>query len=199
VINLLPPSYRQTLRLNRLHSVARRWLFIVLLATIGLALVLATGWFYINKQEGDLKQSIATTNAELTAQNLSQVQKDAKTLTNNIKTINEVLSREIRFSDLIKDIGRVMPPGAILSALSVSKVSGGIDLQANAKDHPSAAQVAVNLSDPSKDIFSKIDIVSITCNPVQTTNNGYPCFAIYRAQFSATAHSRYQGLAKEDQ
>src|SRR5579872_6188924 len=107
MINLLPPAYRQTLRSHYLHTIARYWLAVIWLSTAGLVVVLAGGWFYINQQSNDLRQSIATTNQELATQNLSQVQKEAKTLTGNIKTINQVLSRELRFSDLIQDIGKV--------------------------------------------------------------------------------------------
>lgn len=195
MINLLPPIYRQALRSNRLNSLLRHWLIIIWLASAGLVVILAAGWLYINQQTKNLNTAIADTNSQLAAQNLDQVQKDAKNLTNNIKTINQVLGQEIRFSDLIQDIGKVMPSGSVLNSLTLSKASGTLDLSASAKDYASAAQIAVNLSDPKNQIFNKVDIVSITCG---STSN-YPCGGTFKTLFSKTAQARYLGVAKEAQ
>jgi len=192
VINLLPGEYRHSLKTARLSSQLRRWLFVLWAAIAGLVIIMVVGWFYINQQSKNLTQDIANTNAELTDQNLGQVQKDTRTLTGNIKIINQVLGREIRFSDLIQDIGKVMPNGTILDSLTLSQVSGAIDLSASAKDYNSAAQIAINLSDPQNQIFNKVDIVTISC-----TGNGssYPCNGSFKALFSKTTLARYQGAA----
>jgi len=195
VINLLPPAYRQTLRSHRLNTAAKKWLVVIWLSTLGLVLVMGGGWFYMNQQSKNLKQSIASTNQQLTDQNLDQVQQDAKTLTTNIKTINQVLGREIRFSDLIQDIGKVMPSGTVLDSLMLNQVSGALDLSASAKDYASAAQIAVNLSDPNNQIFNKVDIVSISCS---NNASAYPCSGTFKALFNKTTQSRYLGVAKED-
>jgi hypothetical protein len=120
---------------------------------------------------------------------LAGTQKKAKDITNNIKTINQVLSREIRFSDLISHIGSVMPPGTVLSGLTLSKVDGALDLSATAKDYSSATQIAVNLSDPKNKIFDKVDIVSINCS--STVGSTYPCGASFRTLFSKTTQSQF--------
>lgn len=194
MINLLPPIYRQSLRSHRRSSLTRRWLIITWLSTIGLVLVMAVGWFYINQQSNNLRQAIAHTQADLKAQNLDKVQKDAATLSNNIKTINQVLSREIRFSSLIQDIGKIMPPGTVLDSLTLTQATGALDLSAKARDYASAAQIAVNLSDPKNQIFSKIDIVNVKCS---NEAGAYPCAASFRTLFSKTAQSNYQGVAKD--
>lgn len=196
MINLLPPAYRQTLRSRHQQRLVRAWLVVLWLSTAALALILVGSWVYINKQSNDLKQSIASTNQELAAQNITKVQKDAKTLTNNIKTINQVLSREIRFSDLIQDIGKVMPSGTVLNSLTLGQATGALDLSASAKNYATAAQIAVNLSDPANMIFNKVDINSISCSSASTA---YPCTGSFRALFSKTAQSRYLGVAQGSQ
>ena len=196
MINLLPPQYNKQLHSSRLNSRLKKWIGFIWLATAGLALILIMGWFYIDQQDKNITQAVSDTKAELAAQNLTKVQQDSKELTNNIKTIDKVLSSEVRFSDLIQDIGKVIPQGTVLDSLMLSQVSGGIDLSAGAKNYESAAQVAVNLSDPDNKLFSKVDIVSISC-----TNSAsvYPCTAIYRALFNKSAQAHYQGVAQESQ
>jgi len=104
--------------------------------------------------------------------------------------IDKVLSQEIQFSGLIQSIGSYMPAGAVLGTLSLSdKVTGSIDLSANTKDYASAAQVAVNLSDPKDDLFSKVDIINISCN--SAAEKTYKCSATFRALFSKTAQTKF--------
>jgi len=127
---------------------------------------------------------------DLVRQDLAGIQKQAKDITTNIKIINQVLSREIRFSGLISQIGSAMPPGSILSGLTLSsKVDGALDLSANAKDYTSATQIALNLSDPKNQIFDKVDIVNINCSSVSASP--YPCGATFRVLFSKSTKSQF--------
>ena len=189
MINLLPPELVARLRFSHQNAALRRWLGIFVLATIGLIFILGFGWIYIDQQNKNLNRNLEVTKLQLQAQDLDGTQKKAKDISGNIKVINQVLSREIRFSDLISQIGSVMPPGAILSSLTLNKVDGGLDLSASAKDYTSATQIAVNLSDPKNEIFDKVDIVNINC-PADS-NNFYPCSASFRALFSKTTQSKF--------
>jgi Tfp pilus assembly protein PilN len=172
VINLLPTDYAMSIRFGRQNTVLRSWLIGAVAAIAGLIIIFAGGWIYINQQAKTLQKNIDTTNQQLKAQNLAQVQKDAKEITGDIKVISQVLGTEIRFSDLIQAIGNDMPPGAVLSALSLSKVSGAVDLTTGVTNYSSAAQIAVNLSQSKNDLFSKVDIISVNCTN-STTCAGY--------------------------
>ncbi len=189
MINLLPSDYGASLRFAHLNSIMRRWLVVSLLAGAGLVLIMVVGWVYINQQNKNLTRNIDSVNQQLQAEDLAGTQKKAKDITSNIKIINQVLSREIRFSELISHIGTVMPPGTVLSGLTLSKVDGGLDLSATARDYTSATQIAVNLSDPKNQIFDKLDIVNINCS--STSGNAYPCSATFRALFSKATQSQF--------
>ena len=175
--------------------VLRKWLIGMAGAILGLIVIVAGGWLYINQQAKTLQTNINTTQAQLKAQNLAQVQKDAKEITGDIKVINQVLGTEIRFSDLIQAIGNDMPQNTVLGALSLSKVSGAIDLTAEAKDNPSAAQIAVNLTNSDNDLFSKVDIVSVNCN--SASDQAYKCAVSLRALFSTAARTKFLSVPKE--
>ncbi len=188
MINLLPPNYAMQIRYGRRNANLRRWLLGMLVATTGLVVIIAGGWLYLDSQAKSLEHDNVSGQQELKAQNLTQVQKDATEISGDVKVINQVLSREIKFSALMQDIGKAMPPGTILGSLTLNKIDGAIDLSANAKDYTSAAQIAVNLSDSKNNLFSSVDIVSVNCSGGNTT---YKCSANFKALFRNTAKSRY--------
>src|SRR4029078_7954449 len=121
MINLLPPDHAAMIRAARQNTTLRKWLIGALIAIALLIMILLSGWIYIDRQTKDLQKNVSLTQQQLQAQNLSKVQSDAKAITGDIRVINQVLSNEIRFSDLIQAIGRVMPKGAVLDSLSLNK------------------------------------------------------------------------------
>lgn len=196
MINLLPPAYADSIRYGRINSKLGKWLLAMILAIVGLILILAFGWLYIRNQTISLQKDVDGLNQQLKAQNLDQVKKDAEEISESVKIINQVLSQEVRFSDLIQDIGKVMPPGTVLSSLTLNKLSGGVNLTANARDQASAAQIAANLNDPRNMLFEKVDIVRINCPP-ESNVSGYKCSTDLRVLFSKTAQNRYLNINKE--
>lgn len=197
MINLLPTNRVDAIRYGRQNTKLRRWLIGMGGAIAGLIIILAGGWLYIGQQQKTFQANIDTTNQQLQAQNLTQVQKDAKEITGDIKVINQVLGTEVRFSDLIQAIGNDMPPGTVLGSLTLSnKVTGALDLSANAKDYASAAEIAVNLSQSKNDLFSKVDIVNVSCT---STVQAYRCGATFKALFSKTAQTKFLSVPKDSQ
>jgi Tfp pilus assembly protein PilN len=195
MINLLPQEYSSALRSDRFTAILYRWIVSAIAAITGLVLITGVGWIYLDQQAKSLSHNAISQNQQLHDQNLTQVQKSADQLSGNIKIINQVLGKEIRFSDLIQAVGQVMPDGTVLSSLTLNKVSGAIDLSASTKDYSSAAQIAANLSDPKNNIFSKVDIINVNC-----LNNGtaYPCSATYKALFNNSVPSRFLNVPKDN-
>lgn len=193
MINLLPPDLADGIRYGRHNAKIRRWLFGAALATVGLLAIIIVGWFYLNNQAKGLNRELLAKNQQLQAQQLDKVQKEADEITSSIKTINQVLGREIQFSQLIQDVGQVMPPGSVLSGLLLkNKIDGALDLSANTRDYASAAQIAANLSDPKNKLFGSVDIVTVNCSSGDAL---YKCTATFRALFSKDAKNRYLNVA----
>lgn len=195
MINLLPPNRADQIRYGRINDTLRRWLIGACIAILGLIIIIASGLVYINQQSRNLSANIAATNQQLVSDNLSQVRADATTISGDVKVINQVLNQEVRFSDLMQAIGKVMPPGTILSSLTLGKVTGAVDLTTDTVDYASAAQIAVNLSDPSNKLFNKVDIISITCQHTHASSS-YACAATYKALFSKSASSNFVNPVK---
>lgn len=195
MINLLPPERASQIKYGRRNAALRRWLIFVLLAIAGLVIIIAAGALYINGQSNNLNHQVADFQSRLQNQNLQQVKKDAAEISGDIKVINQVLSREIRFSALMQEVGKVMPRGTVLESLTLNKVTGALDLSASATDYTSAAQIAINLNDPKNGLFDKVDIININCGNVN--DSAYKCTASLRALFNKTAQSRFLSVAKD--
>lgn len=193
MINLLPPIYVDKIRYSRKNAALLKSLIWLGLANIGLVTILLAGAFYIDRQSSHIQTQIEASEKQLKAQNLDQVEKESQQITNNIRIINQVLSKEVLFSEVIQEVGKIIPSGSVLSSISLTQVSGSIDLVINSRDNNSAVQAAANLSDPKNNLFEKVDVVNVSCTG---SNPGYPCSSTFKALFSPTAQDRFLKLAK---
>ncbi len=196
MINLLPKDRRESFMYARRNTKLVRWavgMVIIVLLMVGLW---GTGYLYIASTTSKLNKTINQKREDLKAQKLEETQTRIQDLSNNLKLILQVLSKEVLFSELLQQIGAVMPPGSVLSTMEISKVEGGIDLTAYAKNHQTATQVQVNLEDSRNKLFDKVDLVSVNCaesnsdrtseeeSTGDTSNNPYPCTVVLRALFT---------------
>lgn len=193
MINLLPPEYADKIRYSRKNSMLVQTLVWVGLANLGLVLILIAGSLYISRQSGHIQAQIQASEKQLKAQNLDEVERQSQQITNNIKTINQVLSKEVLFSEVIQEVGKIIPSGSVLSSISLTQVSGSIDLMINSRDQNSAVQAAANLNDPKNNLFEKVDVINVSCSG---SNPSYPCSSTFKALFSPTAQDRFLKLAK---
>jgi|SRR3989344_1200910 len=193
MINLLPPEYGAAIKFGRHNAALRRWLIGIWLAIGGLLIIITGGWLYLDNQAKNLAKSQTETESRLAAEDLEGVKKEAQEITSSIKVIDQVLSREILFSKLIGEIGRVLPPGTVLKSLTLNEsVAGGFDIEVRARDNQSAARVATNLNDPNNKIFSTVDILSITCSTTDINpGDFYFCDGTYRALFNKETRQRF--------
>lgn len=182
MINLLPPEEKANILYARKNTRLRKWVIALLFVLAGMVIFLVAGSLYIGKTTERYTAQVNTARDSLKAQKLEETEKRLQDLSGNLKLIIQVLSREVLFSKLLRQVGAVMPPGSVLSSIELSKVEGGIDLSAEAKDYDTASRIQVNLQDPSNKLFDKVDIVQITC--AQTTDSAYPCKVTLRALFS---------------
>ncbi len=146
-------------------------------------IVVIFGHIFINQNTKNISRQVDQARTELQSQKLDETAKRVEELSGSLKLVDQVLSKQIIFSELLRQTGAVMPSGTSLANLTFTKLEGGIDLQIASKDYQTATQVLVNLSDPSNKIFEKVDIVSITCAGTQA-QGAYPCTGNYRALFA---------------
>lgn len=185
MINLLPSEMKLNYRYARRNRRLVRWAVGLLVALAGLAGLTGSGLLIMGHAEHQRSQEVAAVQQRLASQNVSETEKQVATISNNLKLMVTVLSKEILFSKLLTQLGSVTPPGTALTSLSISQTAGAIDITAGTKSYGDATQLQANLSDPTNRIFSKADIDSISCSSNSTQNSAYPCSVTIKALFAS--------------
>lgn len=185
MINLLPPELKTGYVYARRNVVLRKWIAIFVIALVGLGAIATYGLLTIKQSTVRYNHQIAATEATFQKEKSAETQKQVQDISNNFKLVVKVLSQEVLFSQLIKQIAATIPNKANLTGLTINQVQGGIDISANATDYQTATQVQVNLSDPHNKIFAKADIDSITCDSTAGGSAQFPCKVDIRALFAA--------------
>ncbi|MEK7594373.1 MAG: PilN domain-containing protein [Patescibacteria group bacterium] len=184
MINLLPPEVKSNYQYARRAVGLRRWVIMFSVALLGLGVLSTYGLVSLQRSTVQYKKQIAAADAVFQKENFTGTQKQVEDISNSFKLVVKVLSQEVLFSELLKQIAATIPDKANLTSLNISQTQGAIDISAMATDYNTATQVQVNLADPDNKIFSKADIVNISCGSTNSTNPNYPCTVTIRALFA---------------
>lgn len=181
MINLLPTQERTDLIYARRNTKLMRTAVIIISIIVVMLVTWGAGYFYLASSIKSYNNDIEQKRESLKTQKLEETEKRIEDFTGSLKLIEQVLAKEVLFSELIKQIGAIMPQGTVLSSIEISKVEGGIDLVANARNYETGTQVQVNLQDPDNKLFQKVDLISVSCTK---TGTEYPCTVTVRALFT---------------
>lgn len=185
MINLLPPELKEAYTYAQRNSKLMHWVISFAFALAGLLVISLGGILYVYQTSHSYDNQISQLQDTLKQEKLTETEKQASDISSSLKLSVKVLSKEVLFSKLLKQLAAVTPSNANLTDLNISQTQGGLDISAEATDYKAATQLQVNLSDAKNQIFSKADIISITCGG--TTENGdnrYPCTVVIRALFA---------------
>src|SRR5665213_4621786 len=164
MINLLPPEIKNGYRYARLNVALRRWAIMCLVTLIGLGGLATYGLLSLHQSTVRYNNQISAAEKLFKQEDFAGTQAQVKDISNSFKLVVKVLGQEVLFSELIQQIASTIPKNANLTGLNIAQTTGGIDISAEATDYSTATQVQINLADPANKIFSKADLVSITCN-----------------------------------
>ncbi len=194
MINLLSPDIKSSLLYARRNVVIRKVLFGFICGVIGIVAIILFGSMYLNREISRTSAQIEQTKTLLAEQKLEETQERVSSISDSLKLVVEVLSQQIVFSRMIRQVGAVTPEGAVLSNLTISTITGGIDLTFETADQQTGTQVLLNIQDPANELFAQADIEKISCNNV-ALNTIYPCSVTIRALFGD--NSPYLLISKE--
>ncbi len=186
MINLLPPRTKSNYRYARRNQALRGWVVALVLVLVGVGALITYGLLDLQQQSNSYQQQVTAAKASLKDNKLKETEQQVKEISSSLKLATQVLSSEVLFSKLITQIGAAMPSGAVLASLNINKTTGGIDLNANARDYGTASQVQLNLGNSDNKIFAKADIVTISCVKPKNEDKPtpYPCTVSLRALFN---------------
>jgi hypothetical protein len=183
MLNLLPPKLTEQYLYARRNTHLRRWIGAGLLALLGLAAITSYGLFSMQSSINNFQHQLSTSQGAHTEAQLKSLQKQSTDITSSVRLVVTVLSQEVLFSQLLRQIATVTPANAKLTDLGIANIQGAIDITAAATDYQTATQLQINLQSPANKIFSKADIQSISCGGDSNDPN-YPCTVIIRALFT---------------
>ncbi len=184
MINLLPPDIKKSYGYARRNVGLRRWVILFGLAFVGLGVIATFGMLTLHQSTAHYNSQITASEALFKKEKFAETQTEVQDISNNFKLVTQVLGKEVLFSQLLKQIAATIPSNTNLTGLNINQTQGALDITAIATDYSSATQVQVNLSDPTNKIFSKADIVGITCSSANALNPKYPCTVTIRALFA---------------
>jgi Tfp pilus assembly protein PilN len=192
MINLIPDEIRINNRYALRNVRFIKYTMVALLTMAAIAAITGLSILNMNRTEDNLQKQSEDQRKQLAS--YKPVQTKSKQLSDQITTINSLLARQIKFSELLPNIAKLMPPGAVLRELDFttsdilagSTTTGGSApassstqkpflIQASVKDRAIASTLLENIK-ASKDIFTDADIVSVnqSLKGVSTDANSLP-------------------------
>lgn len=188
MINLMPPEKKDEILYARRNNMLIGWVIGIIGALFLIILLVSGGLFYIKQDTNRNVNAAQTIDAELKDKKQEEIIARVNELSGNLKLTVDVLSSEVLFSRLLTEVGQVMPPGTVLSSLTLSsELSGGLDLQINSVDYESGVQAQLNLADEEDGLFEAADISSVSCD--NSEPSAYPCTSSIRVLFSEDNNS----------
>lgn len=178
MINLLPPEVKQSITYGRRNAVLVKWIIAIVIVITGIAAMNIFGWLYINQNVHNQQKLVSLTQNRISSQNLEAAKNQLQDLSDKVKTIVQILNKQLLFSKMLTTIGSILPDGSVLSNINLSTTDSALDLSVSAVSRDAATQAFVNISDPANNFFDKADLVSITCETPSTKK--YPCTAQVR-------------------
>lgn len=184
MINLLPPEIKAQYHYASINTGLRRWLIAVCIVIVGMAAITGAGLLYLRQISHSYDQQISESTASLQRQKIDQTRKQVNDISSSLKLSVQVLSKEVLFSQLLRQLAKLTPANTSLTSLNISQDQTALDIVASTTDYNAATQLQVNLADPDNKIFSKADIVTISCggnDSTSSTPSKYPCTVTIRA------------------
>lgn len=180
MINLLPQDRKRSIDYARKNVLMIRWMLIIIVAIVVLIVISGGSLFYLKQDVKAKEDSIANNKLSLSDQKEEESLKRVSEISGRLSLVVDVLSREVVFSKLIPHIGSLIPDGAALNGLSLSRdTEGAIDLSISALDYNIASQALTNIQASESLLFEGADANNVVCEGI--TEGPYPCVASIRA------------------
>lgn len=160
MINLMPPAVKEDIRYARLNVLLVQYCILAALVSLGLVATMFFGLTLLNNDEQLIKDAISQ--REKTLENLKADEDRARELSGQITTISGLLNKELDYSEVITQIGGLIPQGATLQALNLQQTikQEPLSLTVSVDNQEKAAVVQQNFE--NSPLFAGADIQSIT-------------------------------------
>lgn len=168
MINLTPSDIKKDRNYRRNNLRYSRWIAQSILMLLILNVFMVAGYGLISARQNQLDEKKSSLSEEISNLKLGEVESKYASFVANVSTVTQILSKQILYSDLIKQIGSVTPTGATLNSVSISSKDNALDLNFKINSQDIAPIIQLNLEDEKNNLFSKADIVQLNCPTTAT-------------------------------
>ncbi len=191
MINLLPEEIRSERAYGRKNKILIGYVISLLVTAALVALVMLGSLQFFGTDDAALKREIEDNNNTITSLKSKTIELN-KTVA-KLDTVDNLYESGISFSELVPNIGSLLPEGTVLNALSLSgentdALSLDVDLEG-----PELASVLVrNLVE--SELFEAADITGI--NPKGSDGDRYRYGTVVRVSFAGSAEAKAKKAAQ---
>ena len=185
MINLMPIGIRKDREYGRKNAVLLKWLIQSATAMLLLLLFIIIGFGIMDKAQTAADSNKNAVSTSMSDEKLDETKKAYAEFSSNLKTVTQILSKQVIYSSLIKQIGSVTPPGASLNTISIASSDNALDLNFTIKSSDIAPVLQLNLQDIKNKLFEKADIIQVNCT--QADDSTSKCSAQLRAAYRKDA------------
>lgn len=183
MINLLNPKTKSQIRAARLNSVLIKYCFFLGGTAILVIIIFAVGFLITYSARLDAEQRKLS--SEQAAAIYSNTKSEAEDFASDLSQAKTILSSNLSFYSMLTKISAVVPPGVILSNLSLgsSSLDAPITISARGSSYESILSLKNSLIESS--IFSSVNLSSVKDGETSDDlSDRYPIDAILSATFS---------------
>lgn len=191
MINLIPTSLREERKYGRRNIVLRNIAFSCISVAIIIYSILLWSSSYISSQQAVISEEIA--DIEKTSSGLQVETKNISSLSQRVDNAYQLYESSINFSELIPQIGSLLPSGSNLTALNLTGgTNDPVQLNFELTSADLVPTVRQNLF--SSELFEAVDIQSITSN--SDTESQYKASSIITVSFTGSAEAKAKEAAR---
>lgn len=159
MINLLPPKRLMNMRLAKSNTILSRYIKLLLISMIILGGIVAGAYYFLDIQQQRAAEAQRLDQKRIDA--LLPYHEQAQQLSTTVSTIANVMSSDVAFSNMLTQIGNLMPSGAALTGiqLSAEDLSAPLVVSAHVDTEQRAVVLLNNLN--QSDLFERAQIRTI--------------------------------------
>lgn len=186
MINLMPSDIKKDRAYGRSNVILLRWTYQISAAFVLLILALLSGYSFMVSAQKSVKNNKSTVESAIKNEKLDQTETEYNAFASNVKTVTQILSKQVLYSSLLQQIGSVTPSGATLSSVSISSSANALDLNFNITSADIAPILQLNLQDEKNQLFQKADIIQVNCQQ-SSVSGTEKCTAQLKAEYKKDA------------
>jgi len=170
MINLLPTASKQQLRAARTNIVLINYLLLLGFAVVFLVAACFVSYLFLVDTK-TTAEKIIINNQSITSTKSSSVN-NSNLMNIEFANARNIISQQVSYSDIIMDIGNVLPEGVIIDSLLLNNntLNSPVIIKAHAKSYDNTAILKTNFQNSAQ--FSNFSIKSQVMN--QNGLSGYP-------------------------